>query len=208
MVSPHQGTIMIANRPRPPGRYNQQTIRVAADVGLGAPAPSLRIRTAIVAVQDPYPDADGRRGYVRATVNRVADILELERSHGRLDEAEYQIGRQIQRTYERARGPGSSNWRGGDRIAASVAVNNAIERGVEAAQAITALDDKLRRDLGEMDAMILRRILGEGRNYRGVAAMTGPETERRAAYIAERFRDALRALSNRWAAVGAGRSRE
>jgi hypothetical protein len=88
--------VPIASRPRqqPSGRYGAPAPAPAG--GLGT-APSLNIRTAIGAVDDPLE----RGKKLAATVNRNVDVLEWEYSHRQIDEAAYQAGRLLKRAYER-----------------------------------------------------------------------------------------------------------
>jgi hypothetical protein len=81
----------------------------ARDVGLGEP-PSLNVRTAIGAVDDPY--TPGAR--VQVTIHRNVDPLENELSRGRISEAAYLAGCRLKRAYERLpAAPNRSNWQGG-----------------------------------------------------------------------------------------------
>lgn len=183
------------------GRYDRKAIAGAhAPAGLGQTMPSLQARTAVVSVPDPYERGKG----TLATVNRAVDLLEMEHACHRIDVAAYEAGKRVQIIFEKRRGPGATNWQGGDRVDASVARDTSIERGLEVAQEIQALRGELQRRLGPFDARIVEWLIGEGRSYAGVAALTGPSSERRNAYIAQRFRDALVTLSDAWAARGRG----
>ena len=167
--------------------------------GLGRPPRSFNAFTALIAVDDPIPDKDGRRGRVLATVNRRVDILELERSHGRLSARAYTVGRIVQAVFERARGPGAgSQWREGDRVDAVVAQELAIIRSIEGARRAQAYIARIRGAIGRIDANILQAVLGDRKSYADVSALRGRAGPRGAVYFASRFRDALEDLAETW----------
>jgi hypothetical protein len=142
-------------------------------------------------------------GRIVVTVNRHVDILEDELSHNRIDEAEYQVGRIAQFAFERARGKvGTSNWQGASRVDAYTAKELAVMHNIENAERITRMIEWWRRELGRIDANILERVLGEGKSYAEVAALQGKGGDRGARYIANRFRDALKALAELKSAKG------
>jgi len=188
-----------ARPPRPPsGRYDLMGARSPAN-GLGRPPASQNARTAVGAVPDPLEP--GERLHV--AVNYRVDVLEDERSHNRISEAAYQVGRIAQAVFERARGPTGSNWQGGNvRVDAYTAAEIAVIRGIEAAERICAMVRWIRHELGPIDANVVQRILGEGKSYAEVATLTGKRGDRGKRHIAERFRDALEALANAKAARG------
>src|SRR5262245_12942851 len=182
---------------RSQGRYDLSGARSPPN-GLGRPPASLNARTAVGAVADPLEP--GERLCV--TIDRRVDILEDERAHGRISEAAYQVGRVAQAVFERARGPGHSNWQGNVRVDAYTAKELAIIHGIEAAERITRLVGWMRRELGRIDANILQRVLGEQKSYAEVAALRGKGGERGTRYVAARFRDALESLAKAKAARG------
>lgn len=158
----------------------------------------LSARTAIASVPDPM-DA---RAHTLATVNRVVDVIEDERAHGRISEAAYREGRVAQAVFERARGPGSSNWMGATRIDAYTAKELAIIHGIDSAARIQRMVRWLRFELGHIDAGILERVLGEQKSFAEVATLRGRGGERGTGYVAARFRDALESLAGARAARG------
>ena len=185
-------------RPRSLGRYDD--LADARWLGQVADPPvSPNIRISLVAVPDPYDRAGPRIG---ATVNRRTDILELERSRHLISEAGYQAGRIAQAVFERARGPGTSNWQGGSRVDAWTAHELAIIYALEDAAKIRAYMGWITRVLGQIDARLVRRILGDRMSYSECAALQGKSGERGISYIAQRFRDALEALADGIAARG------
>ena len=106
---------------------------------VGRPVPSLNVRTALAAVPDPSPLAKpGER--VRATSTGGSDLLGLERSHGRLSEAAYRVGREVQRIGERAPGIRGSNWSGGDRVDVTRTHNEAVMTSVYHARQMFELE--------------------------------------------------------------------
>jgi hypothetical protein len=161
-------------------------------------------RTAIGAIDDPW----GTRGErLVATINRTVDILEDERSRHRISEAAYREGRMAQAVFERARGPGSSNWQGGSRVDAHTAKELTIIYALDGARRIQDLVHDLRMQLGRIDANLVQRIVGEGKSYAEVAALQGKSGDRGVRYIAARFRDALESLAEARAARGREQSR-
>jgi hypothetical protein len=165
--------------------------------GLARPPASVNLRTAIAAVPDPWSPAGPA---ILATVNRQVDVLEDERSHGRISEAAYREGRIAQAVFERARGPGSCNWSFASRVDAFTAKELSIIYGIDSAARIQRLVDWLRQQLGRIDANILQRVLGEQKSFSEVATLQGKSGARGAWYVAHRFRDALEALASARAA--------
>jgi hypothetical protein len=181
------------------GRYEKKTVASAyASPLLGQIKPSLRARTAIAAV----PDAVERGKFAALPVNRLVDLLEMEHSRDLIDIAAYAAGRRVQGIFEKRRGPGGSNWLGGDRVDATMAKEIATVNALEVANQINALRGELVRRLGQFDAQIVEWVIGDGKSYKGVAALTGPLSDRRVFYVAQRFRDALGQLADAWAATG------
>ncbi len=186
-------------------RYNLGDARTPHR-GFGRPPPTDNIRTAIGAVVDPH-DIDGERHQVR--INRLVDVLEDERAHRRISEAAYVAGQALLRVFRRARGPGNaSNWAGASRVDAFVSKELQIIGSIDAARAITRLKRWLEHELGQIDGRLVARILHEGKSYADCAALQGKSGDRGTRYIATRFRDALEALAEAQAAIGAARKEE
>lgn len=211
----------LARTPRGPrktfGRYDFTGAREPRG-GRGKPARSVHVRTATVAVDDPgelLRSESGRlvlrqepSGRLLVNVNRRVDLLEHERAHGRISDAAYGIGRLVQAVFERYRGPGcGSQWREGDHVDADLAHELAIIYGLENAEAVRKLVAKIRREIGRIDANIVQRLLAQRQSFAQVGQLIGRGGERGSAYIAQRFRDALEALSETFAARGKGKPR-
>jgi hypothetical protein len=197
-----EGTFMASPR----GRADRYELNKAADTGQRASLPPNAIRSGnvaidTVAVPDPKPHPDRGPGQrLIATVNRRVDILEHERSHGRISNEAYLEGRLVQAIFERTGLSGGSTWNAGSRVDAEIAKELAIIRRVDTARAITVRVELLKNALGLVDAEIVRQILGENRKYVDVVLpqrMATAETprERGVSYIAQRFRDALETLA-------------
>lgn len=171
------------------------------------PQPSLNARTAIVSISSASanPADKGKRDL--AIVNRRVDVLEYERSRGLITEAGYQAGRTAQAMFERARGPGSSNWQGGSRVDAYTSTELRIIHGLEDAREVTAYMGWMAsgKVLGMIDARLVRRILWERLSYADAAHLQGKSGERGISYVAQRFRDGLERLAECSAAKGAAR---
>ena len=171
-----------------------------------APRPrSKALQTAVVAVPDPIHDpyASGPPQRIQARVNRRVDVLEYERSHDRISDAAYQVGREVQATLERGSRLGSpSRIAEGDRVDAAAAHEDKIVGSVEAAQRVRALERRIDVAIGEMGRRFLRRILVEGFSFASYAEFTGRGGDRGAAGVASHFRQLLEDLAEAWAARG------
>ncbi len=189
-------------RRRPGGRYDLTAAREPAN-GVARPPRSRNVATAIVAVPDPY----AARERLLATVNRRVDVLEDERSRGRISEAAYQIGRILQAVFERGQGPRGARmqWSEGDRVDAAWAHELAVVLALDDAHKIKAYLDRLAHTVGMLDARLLRHVLGDRLSFAECAAARGRAGERGTRYYAARFRDALEFVAERWAARGRGR---
>lgn len=193
------------HRKRALSRYDLSGAREPAGGRAQPPRPA-GIMTAIVAVPDPNPDPYGSRNErVIATVNRRVDILEVERSAGRISDAAYGIGRIIQAVFERARGVRTSRgWRARDRVDAAWVHEVAIVYALDDARKVQAYRERIRSAVGMIDARLLEQVLGDRLTYAECAAARGRAGERGIAYYAARFRDALEALAEAWAAKRRG----
>ena len=184
-------------------RYDLAGAREPAN-GRAFPPPSVNACTAVVAVPDPSPDPYGPRDErVIATVNRRVDILETERAAGRISDAAYGVGRTVQAVFERARGlRPSGGWTRRDRIDAAWRHEIAIVQAIQDARRVRIYKERIRSALGMIDARLVERLLGDRLSYGQCAALQGKSGERGIAYVATRFRDALEALADGWAAKG------
>jgi hypothetical protein len=127
-------------RRRAAGRYDLTAAREPAN-GIARPPRSGNVETAIVAVPDPYCP----RERILAAANRRVDALEEERSHGRISDAAYQVGRIIQAVFERAKGPrgAAAQWTQGDRVDPAWEHELAIALALVDARKIAAYLDRL-----------------------------------------------------------------
>jgi len=182
-------------------RYDLTGAREPAN-GRALPPRSLNACTAVVAVPDPNPDPYGPgTERIRATVNRRVDILETERSAGRISDAAYGVGRIVQAVFERARGrPPAGGFREGSRVDSAWAHDAAIVYALEDARKVLIYKERIRSALGLIDARLLEHLLGERMSYEDCAAARGRAGDRGQRYYAHRFRDALEALADAWAA--------
>jgi hypothetical protein len=187
-------------------RYDLTGAREPAN-GLGRPAPSVNIRTSVVAIHDPMQSSVGNGNErLLARVNRNVDILETERSHGHISEAEYRVGRELMRIFEfSSRPPSASNWRQSGRVDISVSQSNAVERHLEAAEKIKAQRERVVKAIGEAGYKFLERILRDGMTYAQVAAATRGDSDHKRRFIAQRFRMCLSDLVEASAARGPAR---
>lgn len=188
-----------SDRRRAPGRYEARGN--ARAVGF-APLPATQnVRTAIGAVQNPLDPSER----ILARVNRLTDILELERAKRRISEADYQTGRQIQQAFEAVTRVGGTNWSGADRVDAAVAHELTILYSLKQAAEIRDLMDDLADVIGSHGATYLRSILVDSQSFAAYAGKGASELAIRS--VAEHFRKLLRAVSDHRAAKGRHRGK-
>ncbi|MTW19384.1 hypothetical protein GJ689_24650 [Rhodoplanes serenus] len=143
-----------------------------------------------------------------ATVNRRTDVLEDERSHGRISEAAYQVGREIQAAFERqSRIGSSSNWNEGGRVDMAERHELAIGYAVRDAKRVQDLVRRVEAAVGVVGARVLRQIIGDRVPFSAYAAQIGRAGERGTTAAADRFRWLLEATADHFAARGPDRSR-
>lgn len=185
------------------GRYDGRRAARAPAQGLARP-PTDRIRTAVVSVSDPLELG----AQLLATVNRRTDILEDERSHGRISEAAYLVGRELQEAWERqARLGSSSNWNDGGRVDMSERHELAIGYAVQDAKQIAQTMRRLEAAVGTIGARVLRAIIGDRIPFAAFAAARGKSGERGTAQVASHFRMLLEDVAEAFAARGPSSSR-
>ena len=184
---------------RPSGRYDGRSDKTRLPPGgLGRVPTSKGADTVVAAVEDPWGDGKER---VFATVNRRVDVLEMERSHGRISEAAYRTGRTVQATFEKlGRLPGC-NWEvaPGDRFTAQ---RSMVEQAMDRAGTIQKMVAAIQVRIGMIDTRLLRRVLGDRLSFAECAALQGKGGEKGQNYISRRFRDALEDLAEAWTVKG------
>lgn len=171
---------------RTEGRYDpKRSARMPAN-GLARPPVTKNVSVALAVVPDPMEP--GRELYV--TTNRHVDVLENERSHRRISEAAYRIGRDLQEVFEKGARVGSgSQWREGDRVDMQVAKETAIARNVDIARKIDIEMRRLTSEVGILGANFLRTLLS-GTTFAEYSAQTRGGS-RGAGHVGERFRRML-----------------
>jgi len=180
------------------GRYTAPLAAPAPATGL-ATASSSNVATTTAAVVDPY--APERR--LQVTVRRDIDVLEWELSHGRLSEAAYLAGRELQRAYERLPATGgASNWRGGDRIDPLTAQGQHLDRLQLAVHNVRCLEQRAARIIGTAGVAFLALVLRDGRTFAELAELEPRQSQTSIIRAADRFRWLLHALAEGWAAHG------
>ncbi len=180
-----------------PGAGRYQSLRSASlpAAGVARPAPSQQLRTAIGAVPDPFNA--GER--ILVTVN-TTDLLENERSRGRISEAAYRVGNAIVEAYEGRRASDAPN----DKVDCSRRdPDHAVVRSLDIAQRRVALQQHIESLVGAIGAKMLRKLLIDGMSFATYAAQVNGRTDRMgASYVADRFRSALEGMADSWAAKG------
>ena len=154
---------------------------------------------ATVAIPDPMQP--GKR--LLANVNRRVDVLEMERSHGRISETAYEAGRQAQAIFERASGAGlgSAGW---ERVSRDQVIVRELSMiyAVEDARLVAKLKAKVVRAAGVPGARFLHEVLTGRKTFGEFADARGKGGDRGTAYIAEHFRILLENLDAEFAAEG------
>ena len=151
----------------------------------------------IVAINDAY---DPQRR-VRAVARY--DLLDRERHSGNLDEAAFQMGRTVERVFERmSRVSGAGQWAVGDRLDGATQAQVAAALGFENALKVNAFLNFLLRHLGPMDTRLLWMILGDRLTFQTAAIAFGRSGVRGVRGTVDRFREALAALAEVKAARG------
>ena len=189
-----------AVKQKPAGRYGRADGAHWPANGVARPPASLNIRTAIGQVPDPMEP--GRN--IHVATNRAVDVLEEERARGRISEAAYMTGREVQAVFERAArlGMPTRSWDGGSRVDAAAAHELAIAKNIDAARACDREMDRLEAAVGQIGARFLREIIAEGTSFRAYAERRGWAGDRKVAYVGDRFRMALEDLAEFRAARG------
>lgn len=146
---------------------------------------------------------------VAVQVNRRVDVLAQERSAGRIDEAQFLVGRMIQAVFERGSGArlGSGGWGQGGSRDQTIAHELQIIFAVEDAEKVRKFTGRLEQAIGGAGVRFMRAILAEGHTFKAYAERTGKgSTERASGEIAQRFRWLLEELTDaQHTAHGAGR---
>lgn len=135
---------------------------------------------------------------IQVAINRRVDVLAQERAAGRIDEAQFLVGRTIQAVFERSSGArmGSGGWNAGGSRDQTVAHELQIIYAIEDAETVRAYADRMAKTIGGVGVRFLRAILSEGQTFTAYAERTGKGGgERAASDIAKRFRWLLEALT-------------
>lgn len=188
----------------PQGRYDGNHLDTYT--GLNRATPPLNVRTAIGKVQDPSErDPTVPQQRIAVTINRNVDVLENERSHDRISEAAYRVGREIQRAFER-QNQLRTTFRaepGGSRDVA-YAHEMAIGYAIEEARAVEEIVARVSGAVGPVGARVLRAVIGEGKTFKQMAEARGRSGDRGINSAADQFRWLLEDLAEAWAARGKG----
>lgn len=158
------------------------------------------IETSAVAVDDPM--SPGKR--VMTSVNRRVDVLEMERSHGRLTVSQYEVGRQVQAIFERASGARLGSMDFGVRGSKDMTIAHELSviYAIDDARLVAKLKDKVVRAVGVPGARFLHEVLTGRQTFAQFAEARGKGGDRGTAYIAEHFRILMENLDTDFAAEG------
>ncbi|MGF3026534.1 hypothetical protein ACQVP2_27390 [Methylobacterium aquaticum] len=168
--------------------------------GVGQSPRKEAVPTVVVAVDDPMEP--GKR--LLASVNRRIDILEDERSHGRITVSQYETARQVQAVFERASGArlGSGGWDIGGSRDQTIAHELQIIYAIEDARVIRALLGRVERAVGWSGARFLKAVLADRATFAQCAVARGKSGERAVAQVAGHFRILLEDLDESFASRG------
>ncbi len=185
----------------PHGRYDGRSANTRLPPGgdLGTPPKSRNASTAIAAIADPMGDGEQR---ILASINRIVDVLEHDRSHHLISEAAYRTGRLVQGVLEYSRRIGGSNWAGASRKDPAEVRDTHAQRMIDDGKLAETWKARIRDRLGMIDMRLLQRVLGDGMGFADCAALEGKSGERGQRYVAARYRDALEDLAEAWTAKG------
>ncbi len=164
------------------------------------------IETAAVAVDDPWTPG----GRSLAAVNRRVDVLEMERSHGRLTVSQYEVGRQVQAIFERASGARLGSMDFGVRGSKDMTIAHELSviYAIDDARLVAKLKDKVVRAVGVPGARFLHEVLTGRQTFAQFAEARGKGGDRGTAYIAEHFRILMENLDEDFAAEGVANVQE
>lgn len=150
-----------------------------------------------VAVVDVYDQQRRVRALARI------DLLDRERRSGKINEASYLVGREIEFLLEPMERIGSSgHWLERDRIDGATWAELAIVVGVDRAMKVNAMLGWMVRHIGRQDTRLLWIVLGNRLSLTTAAANFGRHGVRGYRYTVDRFRDALAVLADAKAARG------
>ncbi|KAA2237694.1 hypothetical protein [Salinarimonas soli] len=158
-------------------------------------------------VEDPWPDParDPLLAPQRVPVafNRRVDLLEVERAHKRITEAEYCTGRLVQAVFERAMGQvGGGGWNAGDKVDAALKHELTVIYALDTAEKVQGLVQRIERAVGTVGTRFLRQVLVGRVSFAQYAAQRGKGGDRGTSQVAGHFRFLLEDLSEAWAARG------
>ncbi|WP_391925323.1 hypothetical protein, partial [Streptomyces massasporeus] len=144
------------------------------------------IETAAVAVDDPWTPG----GRTLAAVNRRVDVLEMERSHGRLTVSQYEVGRQVQAIFERASGARLGSMDFGVRGSKDMTIAHELSviYAIDDARLVAKLKDKVVRAVGVPGARFLHEVLTGRQTFAQFAEARGKGGDRGTSQIAAHFR--------------------
>ncbi len=168
--------------------------------GVGQSPRKEAVPTVVVAIDDPLEP--GKR--LLASVNRRVDILEDERSHGRITVSQYETARQVQAVFERATGArlGSGGWDIGGSRDQTIAHELQIIYAIEDARVIRALLVRVVKAVGFVGARFLKSVLADRQTFAQAAEARGKAGERGTSQVASHFRILLEGLDEAFASRG------
>ena len=170
------------------------------------------IGTGIVERPDPDPKRDPLLPpeRMRVPVNRRSDVLEQERSHGRISEDAYLVGSVLRGLFERrggARGAGAFGQ--GGKVDMMVAHELAILLAIDDARTVVVLLERFERVIGTSGARFLRDILASGMGFTEYTVARYRTSEPMAVRdVKKRFRWTLEDLAADWMAEQTARGPE
>lgn len=184
------------------GRYDNVSDSTHPGPALPRAPRSMRGKVEIVEAAIPDPTNIGREKLKRqrASVNRLTDPLECERSFGRISEPAYLAGRAYTAVCERA-APGvaagllEASSGAGDRDLAMV-------RSIDRIRDMVEMQEGVKAALGEWTSFILRGVLCDGHSFLDMAVIGGVRKRRKRLLVAKVFREGVEDLAKHWDRCG------
>ena len=130
------------------------------------------------------------------------DLLDRERRTGKIDEASYQVGREIEAVFEGMNWIGSRTGWLDDRVDGPSQHEHRTAVGFDRAMKVNALLRWMTRYIGRQDTRLLWQILGCRLSFETAAASFGRRGVRGLRLTIDRFREALACLADAKAARG------
>jgi hypothetical protein len=173
--------------------------------GLGVPPDRVRRGTTVAAVPDPYEPERSILVRVHTAEHLLNYMRTRKPKHSKISQAAYCVGMIVLALFQRViNRPRSMAWMldTSGRVDAWTAKELAMIHGIDNGRRLVSMVEKMTREIGQRDARLLRKILGEENTFHEIAKEAGRPGDRGARHVRQRFRDALEDLAEVRAARG------